>query len=92
MASRHGSEASRATPPKTAVTQVHGYVLRLRRLLGDRDGRVLGTAVPGYRLTAGVTDAAEFEELAGRGHRALRDGDRERAAENTRCANGSGSS
>ncbi|MDF8265614.1 AfsR/SARP family transcriptional regulator [Luteipulveratus flavus] len=39
-----------ASPPKTASTQIHGYVLRLRRLLGDRDGRVLVTAPPGYRL------------------------------------------
>ena len=41
------------TPPKTAATQVHGYVLRLRRLLGDPDGRVLITAAPGYRLVLG---------------------------------------
>ncbi|MBB4911654.1 AfsR/SARP family transcriptional regulator [Actinophytocola algeriensis] len=68
-------------PPKTAATQVHGYVLRLRRLLGDRDGRVLGTVAPGYRLAEGATDAAEFAVLAERGHQARRDGDHERAAE-----------
>lgn len=68
-------------PPKTAGTQIHGYVLRVRRLLGDRDGRVLSTVAPGYRLVAGTTDAAEFAELAEHGHHALRDGAHERAAE-----------
>lgn len=71
------------TPPKTATTQVHGYVLRLRRLLGDPDGHLLVTAAPGYRLMLGEddTDAARFEALAGEGHRELREGRPERAAE-----------
>ncbi|WP_052590584.1 AfsR/SARP family transcriptional regulator [Luteipulveratus mongoliensis] len=38
------------SPPKTASTQIHGYVLRLRRLLDDTCGKVLVTAPPGYRL------------------------------------------
>ncbi len=75
------------TPPKTATTQVHGYVLRLRRLLGDPDGRLLVTAAPGYRLLIGAeaganpdTDAQRFEALAGEGHLELRDGRPDRAA------------
>lgn len=72
-------------PPKTATTQVHGYVLRLRRLLGDPDGRLLVTAAPGYRLLVGDTsnpdtDAQRFEALAGEGHLELRAGRPERAA------------
>ena len=35
-------------PPRTATAQVYGYVLRLRRLLGDHDGRLLRTLAPGY--------------------------------------------
>jgi DNA-binding SARP family transcriptional activator len=69
-----------AHPPKTAPTQIHGYVLRLRRLLDDRDGRVLATVAPGYRLADAATDAAEFAALAERGHQARRDGAHERAA------------
>ena len=33
-------------PPRTATAQVYGYVLRLRRLLGDHDGRLLRTLTP----------------------------------------------
>jgi DNA-binding SARP family transcriptional activator len=75
------------TPPKTATTQVHGYVLRLRRLLDDRDGRLLTTAAPGYRLVLAGGDAAPdtdvrlFEALAEEGHRHQRDGRPDRAAE-----------
>jgi DNA-binding SARP family transcriptional activator len=75
------------TPPKTATTQVHGYVLRLRRLLGDPEGRLLVTAAPGYRLLLGEdpgvadTDAARFEFLAEEGHRRLGSGRPDLAAE-----------
>ncbi|HEV7648436.1 MAG TPA: BTAD domain-containing putative transcriptional regulator [Actinophytocola sp.] len=70
-------------PPKTATTQVHGYVLRLRRLLGDRDGRLLVTTAPGYRLVPGEddTDAQRFLALAAEGHRQQRRGGFEHAAE-----------
>lgn len=56
-------------PPKTATTQVHGYVLRLRKLLDDRDGRVLTTVAPGYRLVLGPadTDLQAFEAAVERG-------------------------
>src|ERR1039458_1608097 len=37
-------------PPTAARKLVSGYVLRLRRLIGDREGRVLVTQPPGYRL------------------------------------------
>ncbi|GAB3503582.1 AfsR/SARP family transcriptional regulator [Amycolatopsis cihanbeyliensis] len=69
--------------PKTAATQVHGYILRLRRLLGDREGRVLGTVAPGYRLLLGEedTDLRVFATQVEDGHRALREGDPERAAD-----------
>lgn len=74
-------------PPKTATTQVHGYVLRLRRLLGDPDGRLLVTAAPGYRLLLGEdpdvpdTDAARFEVLTHEGLRWHRSGQPDVAAE-----------
>ncbi|MGH3878231.1 MAG: BTAD domain-containing putative transcriptional regulator [Actinophytocola sp.] len=74
-------------PPKTATTQVHGYVLRLRRLLGDSDGRLLVTAAPGYRLLLGEdpdapdTDAQRFELLAAEGHGQHRSGRPDLAAE-----------
>ncbi|MCT2587019.1 AfsR/SARP family transcriptional regulator [Actinophytocola gossypii] len=68
------------TPPKTATTQVHGYVLRLRRLLGED---VLTTVAPGYRLVVGAedTDAQRFELLADQGHAAHRDSRPESSAE-----------
>ncbi len=60
-------------PPRTAVNTVHGYVARLRRLLGDRSGQQLVTAAPGYQLLvgAGELDAREFERLADAGQRNL---------------------
>jgi DNA-binding SARP family transcriptional activator/tetratricopeptide (TPR) repeat protein len=71
------------SPPKTASTQVHGYVLRLRRLLDDRDGAVLTTVAPGYRLVLGAndTDLRHFDLLAERGHAAHRANAPEHAAE-----------
>jgi len=63
-------------PPATARKLVSGYILRLRRLAGDPDGRILITRAPGYLLTpaAAVTDASRFEELLAEGRRAV-DGD-----------------
>ncbi|WP_050671361.1 AfsR/SARP family transcriptional regulator [Luteipulveratus halotolerans] len=57
--------------PRSATTQIHGYVLRLRRMLDDREGRLLATVPPGYRLdlTADDVDAAAFRVLAERGTR-----------------------
>ena len=60
-------------PPPSARQLVSGYVLRLRRLIGDSEGRVLVTQSPGYRLAIAraEVDAGRFEELATEGHRAL---------------------
>jgi DNA-binding SARP family transcriptional activator len=58
------------TPPKTAPTQIHGYVMRLRRAIGDPG--VLRTAPSGYRLVIGTADldASAFAELAEQGQTA----------------------
>ncbi|MGH3876688.1 MAG: BTAD domain-containing putative transcriptional regulator [Actinophytocola sp.] len=63
-------------PPRTATAQVYGYVLRLRRLLGDHDGRLLRTLAPGYQLAVGPADvdAHLFGAQLERGHEALRAG------------------
>ena len=70
-------------PPDRATNLVSVYVLRLRRALGDPEGRVLTTRAPGYQLLLGPgdLDAERFETLAGRGREALADGDPDRAAE-----------
>jgi DNA-binding SARP family transcriptional activator len=70
-------------PPKTAVTQVHRGVMRLRRAMGDDDARVLVRASGGYRLAIaeGDLDAKVFTATAERGHLALRGGHLEQATE-----------
>jgi DNA-binding SARP family transcriptional activator len=70
-------------PPDRAANLVSVYVLRLRRVLGDPEGRVLTTRAPGYqlRLQPGDLDAERFEILAGQGRKAMSDGDPRRAAE-----------
>lgn len=69
-------------PGRSAVNQLHGYVWRLRGLLGDQTGRLLRTASPGYELTLTPddTDVGCFERLAHEGTTALRDGAADRAA------------
>ncbi|WP_460406629.1 AfsR/SARP family transcriptional regulator [Actinophytocola sediminis] len=69
--------------PRTASTQVHGYVLRLRRMLGDREGRLLITVAGGYRLALAdhEIDAKLFESRMNQGHENLRAGQPERAGE-----------
>lgn len=69
-------------PPPTARKLVSGYVLRLRRLAGDPDGRFLITRAPGYLLAAAAAaqDASRFEELLAQARRALGDDDSGRAA------------
>lgn len=69
-------------PPKTAPTQIHGYVLRLRRLLGERGGAILTRSALGYRLAAGPgdVDALAFESWVGTANAALRGGDTDRGA------------
>ncbi len=70
-------------PPKGAVNQLHGYVFRLRRLLGEPYGRRLVTKSPGYQLQVQPEeiDAAQFIARAERGQRALREGRVDQAAE-----------
>src|SRR5215471_17730 len=70
-------------PPDRATNLVSVYVLRLRRALGDPEGRALTTRAPGYQLLLGPgdLDAEYFETLAGQGREALAGGDPGRAAE-----------
>jgi DNA-binding SARP family transcriptional activator len=70
------------TPPARAANLVSIYVLRLRRLMDDPDGRRLVTRAPGYRLevTADDTDALLFEAMVRDGRRAFGAGDPEGAA------------
>ena len=70
-------------PPDRAANLVSVYVLRLRRVLGDPEGRVLTTRAPGYQLLLrpGDLDADSFDALAGQGRTALAEGDPRGAAE-----------
>lgn len=70
-------------PPRTATTQIYGYVMRLRRLLGDPDGRLLRTLAPGYQLAVDVADidARLFGAQLEQGHEALRTGRPDEAGE-----------
>ncbi|MEA2134309.1 MAG: hypothetical protein QOC68_2218, partial [Solirubrobacteraceae bacterium] len=65
--------------PPSAPKIVQGYVLRLRRALGDG---LLVTQGHAYLLQAepGQTDVGRFEALAAEGRRALQDGEAELAA------------
>jgi class 3 adenylate cyclase len=67
------------TPPETAAKTVQVYVSRLRRLLapGAIESRAGGYALV---LNGSALDLDRFEQLAGEGHRALGEGDHERAA------------
>jgi DNA-binding SARP family transcriptional activator/Tfp pilus assembly protein PilF len=69
-------------PPAKAANLISIYVLRLRRLIGDTEGRVLVTRAPGYqlRLDDGDLDAERFGTLMSQGRQALAAGDPERAA------------
>ncbi|MGE5291786.1 MAG: AfsR/SARP family transcriptional regulator [Micromonosporaceae bacterium] len=69
-------------PPAKATNVVAVYVLRLRRLIGDPDGRVLVTRAPGYQivLDPGDLDAALFTDLVAQGRQALNAGDADRAS------------
>jgi DNA-binding SARP family transcriptional activator len=70
-------------PPRSAPTQIQGYVLRIRRMLGEAGARSLVTASPGYRLIVGddELDSLVFTRTAKLGQAALRAGDAEHAAE-----------
>jgi DNA-binding SARP family transcriptional activator/Flp pilus assembly protein TadD len=70
-------------PPDRAANLVSIYVLRLRRVIGDRDGRLLTTRAPGYqlRLQPGELDAEHFQALADQGRKTLAEGDFRTAAD-----------
>ena len=76
------SEVWRDDPPARAANLISIYVLRLRRLMGDPDGRLLVTRAPGYqlRVTAQDTDALLFEAMVRDGRQAFGAGDPKRAA------------
>jgi DNA-binding SARP family transcriptional activator/Tfp pilus assembly protein PilF len=69
-------------PPDRAANLISVYVLRLRRLMGDPQGKVLATRSPGYqlRLEPGDLDAPTFEALTSQGRRALTGGNAPQAA------------
>jgi DNA-binding SARP family transcriptional activator len=64
-------------PPASAAGLLAGYVWRLRRSLGDPDGRVLATRPPGYHLVVppGAADVHDYEALVAAGRRSLAAGD-----------------
>src|SRR5947199_10284239 len=76
------SELWRDEPPARAANLVSSYVLRLRGLMDDPDGRMLVTRAPGYllRVTGDDTDALLFEAMVRDGRRAFAAGDAEGAA------------
>jgi DNA-binding SARP family transcriptional activator len=69
--------------PARASNSISIYVLRLRRLIGDPEGKVLVTRYPGYQLlvTADDIDAGRFAQLASEGRKALSVGECQRAAD-----------
>jgi DNA-binding SARP family transcriptional activator/tetratricopeptide (TPR) repeat protein len=70
-------------PPNTANNLVSIYVHRLRKVIGDTEGRVLVYRAPGYVLhvAAGDLDSQQFESMFADGRAALGAGEVERAAE-----------
>jgi DNA-binding SARP family transcriptional activator len=69
-------------PPDRAANLISVYVLRLRRLIGDPDGRTLITRSPGYQLRLGPDDldAQRFEALTAQGREQLAEGNAELAS------------
>ncbi|MFG1776391.1 BTAD domain-containing putative transcriptional regulator [Micromonospora sp. NPDC049048] len=70
-------------PPASASGLVAGYAWRLRRALDDRDGQVLTTRSPGYRLVVApeTIDIGECERLIRQAHADLAAGLPEAAVE-----------
>ncbi|MEV1249141.1 BTAD domain-containing putative transcriptional regulator [Nonomuraea sp. NPDC049750] len=60
-------------PPPTAATLLRGYILQLRRALGDDGGETIITRASGYeiRRAAEETDVARFDALTAQGRTAL---------------------
>jgi DNA-binding SARP family transcriptional activator len=69
-------------PPAKANNLVSIYVHRLRRLIGDTEGRTLAYRAPGYMLRVGPDDldVRKFELLVAEGRNALAAADPETAA------------
>jgi DNA-binding SARP family transcriptional activator len=70
-------------PPASTSRLLAGYVWRLRRCLGDPDGRTLSTRAPGYQLAVprGAVDVHDYESLVAAGRRSLATGDLAAAVE-----------
>ncbi|MFC8537445.1 BTAD domain-containing putative transcriptional regulator [Streptomyces sp. NPDC057249] len=71
------------TEPRAAANLIQQYVLRLRRELGDRQGRLIVTRSPGYQVVpdgADDLDATAFVRLGASGRAALAAGEAEHAA------------
>jgi DNA-binding SARP family transcriptional activator/tetratricopeptide (TPR) repeat protein len=70
------------SPPSTANNLVSIYVHRLKKVIGDTEGRMLVYRAPGYmlRVAPGDLDIQRFESLAAEGRGALAAADPERAA------------
>jgi DNA-binding SARP family transcriptional activator/Tfp pilus assembly protein PilF len=70
------------SPPKRANNLVSIYVHRLRKVIGDTEGRVLVYRAPGYlmRLAPGDLDLQAFESQVVDGRNALAAGDLQAAA------------
>ena len=70
------------SPPGTANNLVSIYVHRLKKVIGDAEGKMLVYRAPGYmlRVAPGDVDIEHFESLAAEGRTALAAADAERAA------------
>jgi DNA-binding SARP family transcriptional activator/Tfp pilus assembly protein PilF len=68
--------------PNKAANLISIYVLRLRRLMGDAESKMLVTRAPGYQLRLGLadTDAQRFETMLADGRQALTAGNPAQAA------------
>jgi DNA-binding SARP family transcriptional activator/Tfp pilus assembly protein PilF len=69
-------------PPPTANNLVSIYIHRLKKVIGDTEGRILVYRAPGYllRVAPGDLDIQEFESLVAGGRAALAAADPRRAA------------
>ena len=78
------------SPPGTANNLVSIYVHRLKKVIGDTDGKMLVYRAPGYMLRVAPSDVdiEHFESLAAEGANLLAAGQEERAAEALREALG----
>ncbi len=70
-------------PPARASNMISIYVLRLRRFIGDHEGKLLRTQSPGYQLRIGPSDldTQRFTMLLRQGQQALSGQDPEAASQ-----------